>query len=170
MNITNFLERDLSKIKKELTTDIIKKEYRGFNILAFYDFCKDLLILKYLLKFCKINFPEIFLKSYYTILSVFCSHAYKRPVETPKAKYILKFSIQNFPYSFLKKYYEQDIVDIFEFDHNGYVIYRKINIYLYTGGNREKVINRYVLEFLDYNFPEISLRTNNFILPLMMEI
>jgi len=28
----------------------------------------------------------------------------------------------------------------------------------------------YILGFTDYNFPEISIKTNNFILPLIMDI
>jgi len=163
MDFEKFLKQDLPTIKKTLTVEILKIKTEGLTIFAYYSYCRDLSVLKYLLKFCKINFPEIFLEGH-TILSLLCSNAIMFPLIKPVAKYILNFSIKNVPYSFLEKWTEED------FDHNDEIVYRKYDLYSYTGGNDVTSFNYYILKFLDYNFPEISFKTKNFILPLLMEI
>jgi len=69
-----------------------------------------------------------------------------------KLKYIFKFCIRNLPFVFLDK----DTFDYFVDYHDEY--YETI------------IENTYILDFYKYNFPEVSYSTNNFILPLTMEI
>jgi len=70
-----------------------------------------------------------------------------------RTKYYLKICAMNFPYLFLEKEYEYSIIFSYL-------------IYIYSFVPQAK----YRLKFCNLNFPEISRKTNNFILPLMMDI
>jgi len=66
-----------------------------------------------------------------------------------KVKYIFMFYMNNHPYEFLK----------INSDH--LIPAETIKMFY---------IQQYKLKFFDFNFPEISKRTNNFIFPLLIEI
>jgi len=131
---------------------IFYEESRNFNTLfieAFHDYghygC-DFRTLKYIIEFYKKNFPEEFMCM--SPLTHSISYLSLRYI-----KYLFKIYIKTCPYSFIKdkKYFK-------EFKHDHFSIIH------------ESEIIKCVLKFLNYNYPEIVDSTNNFILPLMMEI
>jgi len=155
MDFEKFLSQDLSVIKQELNVDFLKqKDDNGYTIIVdlFY-YSNSLKLVKYVFKFCKIYQKTLFLeKSNFnnTILNHLfsCSHD-----SVSVTKYVFKFCILNCPYLFLQKNF---IGKIF------------LSILIYSRYITPKI--KYGLKFSSLNFPEISIHTNNFILPLMMEI
>jgi len=151
MYFEQFLSKGRSANKKELNVKIIKRtEYFGHTILheLLYG-CHHLKTIKYILKFYILNCKSLFLEkcnNRSTILHLLpCNN------NNPAVNYILKFFILNFPYLFLEK------------NNCGSTIY-SINVY------HKHEPSAVISKFLSCNFPEISLITNNFILPLMMEM
>jgi len=104
--------------------------------------------IKYGLKICK-KYPSLILEKTNfgdTIFSIINSKLCSLTI----AKYHFKFFIYRCPFLFLEDLNEEIMSSYYmKFDYP---------------------VNRYIVKFCSYNFPEISLRTNNFILPLLMEI
>jgi len=189
MDFRDFLNQDLSVIKQELNLELLKQKHHGNTILDYlvednslskvkyiFEFCNYkcpflfleknnggrtflhyliycnnfLHIIKYLFKFSKCRFPSLFLEKDnfgYTILhylnfETFCN-----------AKIILKFCILHYPYLFLEK------------NMYGNTFFSGL---FYRNSFSSKV--KYIINFCSLNYPEISRTTNNFILPLFMEI
>jgi len=197
MRLYSFLSQDLSVIKKKLNVYIQKKNKYGDNILHnlihynislpkikyIFEFCnlhcKSLLleknddgqtfleflnnykinhlnVVKYILEFYSLNFPFIFLeKDNYR--STFEYLLYSPSLS--EVKFILKFYILNFPFVFLEK--NEHGVNVF------YKLSFRDSCYLKYW---DPCVVKHSSKFCVLNFPEISKRTNNFILPLLMEI
>jgi len=111
--------------------------------------------VKYVLNFCAKNYNSLFLED-----------VRKRRICIPSitsfsddtAKYTLKFFIIRRPFMFLYKNNSLSSQNTF----NSIVSY-------YTKRN-ETSRGKNIIKFCTLNFPEISIKTNNFILPLMLEI
>jgi len=163
MDFKKFLSQDLSVIKKKLNADTIKqKDESGNNILNYLVSQDSLPVIKYVFKFCILNCRSLFLEKNnrgVTILDYLFSYdGYGRIVYysvskvLSKIKYVLKFYTLNFPFFILKIHY------------NG----RTVKGLLICNDFLPRLIC--LMKFYSFNFPEMSNRTNNFILPLMMEI
>jgi len=154
MNLETFLNQDLSVIKKELNLDILKKkddEDESIILHELFWYRSSLPKVKYIFRFCKKHYPSLFfekndLNKKYLVVSLYFHPRYLCVI-----KYVLKFSILNFPYLFLEKD---------EYGHTCYDCFDPDTL----------SIEKYVLKFFSLNFPEISYSTNNFILPLTIEI
>jgi len=146
MYFKKFLFRDLSVIKKKLNVEILKHKDKYGNTILNYLFWynSSLEKIKYVFVYCCKNYPSLVLEKNnygYTILHYL--FWYNSSLE--KIKYVFVYCCKNYPSLVLEK------------NNYGYTILQ----YLRT----KKDFN-----FLKYNFPELSIDTNNFILPLMMEI
>jgi len=161
MNFARFLEQDLSVIKKELNIDILKQKDKTRVSLLYVTlkYNRSLKKLKYILKFCILNCKTLFLEKFpyhseNTILHEIPT-LYK-PLTT--SKYILKFFILNFPFIFLEK------------TNRGHTL-NDINLpYINSAMFTYDASAHYTYKFHIYNFPELSYRTNIFILPLLIEM
>jgi len=144
MDFKKFLSQDLSIIKKELNVDILKRKDDIGNTILHYLFCytRSLHITKYVIKYCCKKYPSLILEKNGLGRTILHYLFYYNSLE--KIKYVLKYCCKKYPSLCLKK------------DKDGKTIIYSL------GPNGPK--------FLKYNFPEISIHTNNFILPLTMEI
>jgi len=188
MNIEEFLQQDLKIVKRDLNTKIIESKCWSQTILHdlcalhekinkvkyIFEFCKEnlpalflekdnskstflhnvflwprLKVLKYIFKFCLTHFPTLFLEKNVENISLF---GYSYHIDIYNLKYVLKFFIRNFPFLFFEK------------DDLGHTLFN-CSIDCENIPNRHWIFNFYTL-----NFPECSIKTNNFILPLMMEM
>jgi len=148
MDFEKFLYQNIKTIKEKISLDLIKQKDDYGNILLHYVNGDDFAapgspIIKYILKFYKRNNPSlVFLKNNdgHTIIN------WIPPYHS--IKFVYKFCILYFPYVLLELR-----LTPFEYNFFGHLIHIK-----------------YVINYLKYNFPEMSRRTNNFILPLLMEI
>jgi len=147
MDFKKFLSRDLSVIKKELNVEILKRKNNCGDTILHYLFWflsnPSLEKIKYTLKYCCKKYPSLFLeKNNYESTILHNLFYNNHSLET--IKYVFDYCIKNYPYLFLEKNIDGDTI-LYNLGKNG-------------------------LKFLKYNFPEISENTNNFILPLMIEI
>jgi len=93
---------------------------------------------------------------YYVLMKV-------KDLSLSKLKYIFKFCIRNLPFVLLDKGTFDYFVNYCSSPDTVFIYYSNKNLYCVYG-----II--YILNYFKYNFPEMSRKTNNFILPLLMEI
>jgi len=133
------------------------KDSLGRNVLQFLLFFRiELKTTKRVFRFCKKHNPKLFLqkdKAGNSLLDyLLCILNYKKDI----IKYILNFCILHFPFLFLEKK-----------GNDGHTFFSIIARYKGTLNITNFMV---IYNFAYQNFPEISNSTNNFILPLMMEI
>jgi len=148
MEFGEFLRENKYVIEEKLTLGIIKqKGYFNNTILHYltdyhhYNFSFS--TIKHVLKFCIINRPSLFFEKNlkgYNAFDIILRLEYVSRI----SKTILKISTLHYPYFIFKIFNYSRVI------HRNHFLYEK--------------------KFCLLNFPEISIRTNNFILPLMMEI
>jgi len=112
-------------------------------------------VFKYVIDFYGENFPIIF--SSPLLINNFMMN-YLKVINLRSIKYFLKFLTKSCPCVFLLKILKYLLAFFFKNRHNFSVL----------GALTPSI--KYFFKFIDCNFPEISNSTNNFILPLMMEI
>jgi len=186
MDFRKFLNQDLSVIKKELNLYILKRDKYGDSILydlIFYNI--SLPKIKYIFKFCNLHCKSLFLEknNYGSTFRRLVCYPYSHLV-----KYILKFYSLNFPFIFLEKDIHGSIIRyllrypyfyVAKFAFKFYILNfpflflekdKRGNNVFYDLSLAGFCVVKYSSKFCYLNFPEISLSTNNFILPLLMEI
>jgi len=179
----DFLKRNLSTLKKGLNINTIyevnkygTRSVNIFNELFSYNF--DLKKVKYVFKFLKNNCPSIFLEDEKG-KSVLDYLMHKNYLDIEIIKYVYGFCRKYYPSLFLEKYNMYTLIMrpeplgryYFKFliKHYPYIMIKKHRIV--TEHNLYYNITFYYsYDFYHYDFPEVSGSTNNFILPLMMEI
>jgi len=145
--------------RKHYPTLFLEKNIEGTTFLEYVEFdledkyrIKFLKInfykIKYIFKFCKKHYPELFLEK--EILNKLTD--FYRSQSLISTKYVFKFYIKNFPFLFI--YFKPILLPIWW--HTNLIV---VQAYC-----------NYINKFLTQNFPERSNITNNFIVPLMMEI
>jgi len=127
-----------------------KNDFAGSIINYLFDWKVPFRRLKYVLKFFKTHFPTMLLEK---AIDDNNPLTITRRKDLIQLKYIYNFYMRNFPFSFLEK------------NINGTLLQYRFNF-----ENHNLISKEHAYKFCKYNFPEISLSTNNFILPLMMEI
>jgi len=141
--------------KENYPNYFLEKDFLGTSILysVFRIHAKCLPVIKYVFNFHKKHFPSLFLeKTNFAGNNILHSMSLSCEISPLSINFIINFLIKFYPYLFLIE------------DRRGRNILRFLSCrYDFHSISKEIAI-------LVYNFPEISRYTNNFILPLLIEI
>jgi len=193
-----FLKEDLRVVKKELNLELLKeKDEDGYILLqCLFYYTNSLDVVKYVFKMYKLHFPELFSKKDNfgrTIIDkLFFYNNYK---SLPIIKYALNFFKKHYHNLFIEKYNEREKILYYSYSFLNCILTNSrqlslkyvFNFYMRNFPSFFLILKAFIIDyssfslnyiilyeiistFYKYNFPEKSVNTNNFILPLMMEI
>jgi len=187
-----FLKKNLNFVKEVLYVDLLKEKDKYGNIILhnlFY-YTNSLDVVKYVFKMYKLHFPELFLKKDYKgplvinnllfynnslstliyVLNFFKKHYpilfFKKQIRNNSFNYNRMFHTTHDPKKFLKCFLKFYIIN-FPFLSLNLRFSRNLMTNIPSGYD---ILKKNINLFYKYNFPEKSRFTNNFILPLIMEI